>query len=331
MTAIVSWNIQAGRGVDGRVDLVRIARTVRALADADVICLQEVESRGSGVRRGRCGERARGPVRDDPGPVSGLRGGHRRGRRARGQRDSLDVPVRQHGVVPIADSECLPPSSSATGGARGAAHAASSHGSDGALVRWPPAGGDNPPGVPFPRSSPGSGRAPSRAAHRSRGAGTASRRGRRHRSLCAYRAASLGRVLRRLQHGERFGGIRCLVWPRSTAAPRTWWTHGRLCTPAGRTTRHAAFSIIASGQPVPIVGISSLSPRNFSLACGPCVSICGPTPPTTSQSSSCLRMVPVTQMSKPGITAGTAGGAGHPATSRPGWRTRSQPVSTTDE
>ena len=48
MTAIVSWNIQAGRGVDGRVDLVRIARTVRALADADVICLQEVESRGSG-------------------------------------------------------------------------------------------------------------------------------------------------------------------------------------------------------------------------------------------------------------------------------------------
>ena len=48
MTAIASWNIQAGRGVDGRVDPVRIARTVRALADADVICLQEVESRGSG-------------------------------------------------------------------------------------------------------------------------------------------------------------------------------------------------------------------------------------------------------------------------------------------
>ena len=48
MTTILSWNIQAGLGVDGRVDLARIARTVRALADADVICLQEVESRGPG-------------------------------------------------------------------------------------------------------------------------------------------------------------------------------------------------------------------------------------------------------------------------------------------
>ncbi len=48
MTTILSWNIQAGLGVDGRVDMVRIARTVRALADADVICLQEVEGRGSG-------------------------------------------------------------------------------------------------------------------------------------------------------------------------------------------------------------------------------------------------------------------------------------------
>ena len=49
MTAILSWNIQAGLGVDGRVDLARIARTIRALADADVICLQEVESQGSEV------------------------------------------------------------------------------------------------------------------------------------------------------------------------------------------------------------------------------------------------------------------------------------------
>ena len=48
MTTILSWNIQAGLGVDGRVDLVRIARTARTLTDADVICMQEVESRGSG-------------------------------------------------------------------------------------------------------------------------------------------------------------------------------------------------------------------------------------------------------------------------------------------
>ena len=43
MTIVVSWNIQAGLGVDGRVDLDRIGRVIVALADADVICLQEVE------------------------------------------------------------------------------------------------------------------------------------------------------------------------------------------------------------------------------------------------------------------------------------------------
>jgi len=42
MTAIVTWNMQCGLGCDGRVDLARIARVVRALGDADVICLQEV-------------------------------------------------------------------------------------------------------------------------------------------------------------------------------------------------------------------------------------------------------------------------------------------------
>ncbi|MFN3884364.1 MAG: endonuclease/exonuclease/phosphatase family protein [Rhodocyclaceae bacterium] len=38
---ILSWNIQWGRGLDGRVDLVRIADEARSF-DADVICLQEV-------------------------------------------------------------------------------------------------------------------------------------------------------------------------------------------------------------------------------------------------------------------------------------------------
>jgi endonuclease/exonuclease/phosphatase family metal-dependent hydrolase len=39
---LLSWNIQWCRGVDGRVDPQRIARVIRDLADADVICLQEV-------------------------------------------------------------------------------------------------------------------------------------------------------------------------------------------------------------------------------------------------------------------------------------------------
>ncbi|HEY5719426.1 MAG TPA: endonuclease/exonuclease/phosphatase family protein [Gammaproteobacteria bacterium] len=43
MTTLLSWNIQAGTGVDGHPDLARTVRTISALADADVICLQEVE------------------------------------------------------------------------------------------------------------------------------------------------------------------------------------------------------------------------------------------------------------------------------------------------
>ncbi|MDP1927737.1 MAG: endonuclease/exonuclease/phosphatase family protein [Thiobacillus sp.] len=39
---LLSWNIQWGRGMDGRVDLARILRTIHQLGNFDVICLQEV-------------------------------------------------------------------------------------------------------------------------------------------------------------------------------------------------------------------------------------------------------------------------------------------------
>ena len=39
---LITWNIQWGRGMDGRVDLGRIVRKARAIADFDVLCLQEV-------------------------------------------------------------------------------------------------------------------------------------------------------------------------------------------------------------------------------------------------------------------------------------------------
>ncbi len=52
---LLSWNIQWCRGVDGRVDPQRIARTIRELADADVICLQEV-ARGFDALAGSNGE-----------------------------------------------------------------------------------------------------------------------------------------------------------------------------------------------------------------------------------------------------------------------------------
>lgn len=52
---LLSWNIQWCRGVDGRVDPVRIAQTIRELADPDVICLQEV-ARGFDTLAGSLGE-----------------------------------------------------------------------------------------------------------------------------------------------------------------------------------------------------------------------------------------------------------------------------------
>ncbi len=39
---LLTWNIQWGRGMDGRVDLARQLAEIRAMADFDVICLQEV-------------------------------------------------------------------------------------------------------------------------------------------------------------------------------------------------------------------------------------------------------------------------------------------------
>lgn len=39
---LLSWNIQWGRGADGRVDLARTAADARRACDADLVCLQEV-------------------------------------------------------------------------------------------------------------------------------------------------------------------------------------------------------------------------------------------------------------------------------------------------
>ena len=39
---LVTWNIQWGLGLDGRVDLARIVDHAKSLADFDVLTLQEV-------------------------------------------------------------------------------------------------------------------------------------------------------------------------------------------------------------------------------------------------------------------------------------------------
>lgn len=42
MTAIVSWNIQNGRGCDAVFDLARIAHVARGMGEVDVLCFQEI-------------------------------------------------------------------------------------------------------------------------------------------------------------------------------------------------------------------------------------------------------------------------------------------------
>lgn len=46
---LITWNLQWGRGIDGRVDLARIVKTARAIADFDVFCVQEVADNFPGL------------------------------------------------------------------------------------------------------------------------------------------------------------------------------------------------------------------------------------------------------------------------------------------
>ncbi len=59
MITVLSWNVQYGRGVDGRIDLSRIAATIRALGGADVLCLQEVARRMPEIDGGRGADQLR--------------------------------------------------------------------------------------------------------------------------------------------------------------------------------------------------------------------------------------------------------------------------------
>lgn len=49
---IISWNIQWGRGADGRVDVERTIDALRAMGPADLICLQEVAQNMAGLAGG---------------------------------------------------------------------------------------------------------------------------------------------------------------------------------------------------------------------------------------------------------------------------------------
>ena len=52
MTSIVTWNIQNGKGCDGVTDLRRVARVVRGMGEADVLCFQEVSRNDPAIAGG---------------------------------------------------------------------------------------------------------------------------------------------------------------------------------------------------------------------------------------------------------------------------------------
>jgi endonuclease/exonuclease/phosphatase family metal-dependent hydrolase len=67
---LITWNIQWGRGCDGRVDLKRIVDAALGMADADVLCFQEV-ARNYPELPGSAGE-------DQFAALAGLLPGYRR-------------------------------------------------------------------------------------------------------------------------------------------------------------------------------------------------------------------------------------------------------------
>ncbi len=69
---LVTWNIQAGRGTDGQIDLDRIADVIRRLPfhdgrAADLICLQEVSRHFKGLTHGTPADQATELARRFPG------------------------------------------------------------------------------------------------------------------------------------------------------------------------------------------------------------------------------------------------------------------------
>src|SRR3712207_3662522 len=50
---LITWNIQWGLGMDGKVDLERMAKHAATMADFDVLCLQEVSDNFGNLKANR--------------------------------------------------------------------------------------------------------------------------------------------------------------------------------------------------------------------------------------------------------------------------------------
>ncbi|WP_341648722.1 endonuclease/exonuclease/phosphatase family protein [Thauera humireducens] len=165
---LLSWNIQWGRGADGRVEPARTVAAIRAAGEFDLICLQEVACNFEGLPGGSGGDEVALFAAAFPGytPVFGA---------------GMDVPDGGGGRalfgnlllsrLPVGQvfRHMLP----APGRSGAAGHAAGVRRGSGRRTRWPAAHPDDAPGVLLrPPARRAGGRA-ARPAGRSRGAGEA--------------------------------------------------------------------------------------------------------------------------------------------------------------
>ena len=268
MTAILTWNIQNGRGCDGVIDLARIARVAQAMGEADVLCFQEIARHdpafGGGADQVAELEAVVSRVPAIFGPTL-----------VRGERQYGNL----HPLPPAGAAGVQPPAA-ASGRRRHQAHAAPGDRGGGADAGGPLARDDHAPRVLLGRASRRAGRAPARdpggggrrtrrARRRPRRAPTTRRRGRR-RSCCAATSTS-----RR-------------TTPSTGPVPAA--AGGRLAPRApgrARSAYHGSLRPRAVAERRPLPRLLRGHARRGAAASPPSTWTRPPTPPTTSPCASC--------------------------------------------
>ena len=130
---IITWNVQWCRGVDGRVDPARIVEHAKALADFDVLCLQEIASNFPDPRL--AGSRGENQFARNRTAAARIHAGTRRDRRRSGRRRAA-APLRQPDPVALPGGPGVSSPAAASGRSRPSRHAADRARSDRARAVW---------------------------------------------------------------------------------------------------------------------------------------------------------------------------------------------------
>ena len=281
---LVTWNTQWCRGLDGIVSPRRIVEGARAMADFDVLCLQEIAS-GYEAMPGAPGRPAGRAARAAAGLPALLR---RRGGRIRPRGPA--AALRQSDRDPPAGVAGPAPSAALAGRPVRDQHAAHVHGADAEQSRTGSAArDDHAPRVLLAEAARGAGAGPARAARRGLRAGGGAAEGRLRRlAFPAQAAHAAGHPLRRLQHGRRPGmRIQRLHAPTAAAERPSSGCRmpGRWCT-ATRRTRPPSGCSTAGTARIRWPTTSCSSAKAWRRACAASRSTWRRAPPTTSPCAS---------------------------------------------